>query len=202
MTIGWPMRSERPFETTRATMSVALPAENPTYIRIGLEGYGCAADSSAASDRTAAATASIFFISVLLWESFSGRDARAHLHSGAGRHPRLHRVDELAQIGSRFARVDHVLDRESLRSQERRRKRTQLGFDFLEALFRVRRLRDLAPEGRGHAALDRQGTPFGARPGDLEVEPLAIGGRHAGHAIALADHHGQHRHRGLARDIE
>src|SRR5690606_24261989 len=42
-TTGWPRRLASPSATTRPTMSVALPAENPTYILSGLEGKSSAA---------------------------------------------------------------------------------------------------------------------------------------------------------------
>ena len=53
---------------------------------------------------------------------------------------------------------------------------------------------DLAPECGGHTAFDRQRAPFGGRPRNLEIESVLVGRAHAGHAVALAHHHGVHRH--------
>ena len=114
----------------------------------------------------------------------------------------MHCVEELAQVRARFTRIDHILYSEGLRREERRGKRAQIGFDFLEALLRIRRGLDLAPEGRYRAAFHRKRAPFGARPGDFQVEPFAVRRRHAGHAVALADDHREHRHRGLRSGVQ
>src|SRR5690349_4129443 len=76
----------------------------------------------------------------------------------------LRRVDEPAQVWSRFARIDNFLDAKGLRRAHRRSHGPEPGLNFLLAHLGIGRTFYLAAESCSHAALDGQRAPFGGWP--------------------------------------
>src|SRR5687768_18498216 len=108
----------------------------------------------------------------------------------------------VAQDRPGVARVDDLLDAESLRRAERRPDRVEPLLDLRPESLGVLGGFELAPVGGLDAALDRERAPVAGRPRVAQVEARVVPMARAGDAEDLADEHRHPRHGRLVAGVE